>query len=98
MEVPYERCVRAIAKSVAKWKWRHFSECKFSERQAQRAAIRAAGRPRLSRRDETMAGDGYRPRHLLQPPQTGNRILGCACGAPDRPSSSSDAGRFEHEA
>jgi hypothetical protein len=74
MEVPYERCVRAIAKSVAKWKWRHFSECKFSERQAQRAAIRAAGRPRLSRCDETMAGDGYRPRHLLQPPQTGNRI------------------------
>jgi hypothetical protein len=34
--------VRAIAKSVPKWKWRHFSECKFSERQAQRAAIRAA--------------------------------------------------------
>lgn len=33
--------MRAIAKSVAR-KWRHFSECKLSERQAQRAAIRAA--------------------------------------------------------
>ena len=34
--------VRAIAKSVAKWTWRHFSEEKFSARQALRGARRAA--------------------------------------------------------
>ena len=34
--------MRTIAKSVAKWTWRHFSEAKFSQRQALRGARRAA--------------------------------------------------------
>jgi Replicase family len=34
--------VRGIAKSVAKWTWRHFSEEQFSARQALRGARRAA--------------------------------------------------------